>query len=66
MNNRYQFAVFWSSQMDTYGVVLESQCECGAGQGPLAHCKHVGLLLYGFTKFFVDDEILTEITCTQV
>ncbi|KAK4318801.1 hypothetical protein Pmani_010224 [Petrolisthes manimaculis] len=23
------------------GVVSESQCECAAGQGPAAHCKHV-------------------------
>ena len=23
------------------GGIIESQCECGAGMGPHAHCKHV-------------------------
>ena len=27
--------------LDTDAVVYEAQCECGAGQGPTAHCKHV-------------------------
>lgn len=27
-------------QRDT-GVILEAQCDCGAGMGPDAHCKHV-------------------------
>ncbi len=48
------------------GVVLESQCECGAGMAPTAHCKHVVCILYGLTKFVGDGSILTELTCTQV
>ena len=38
----------------------------GAGQGPAAHCKHVGLLLHGYSRLFADGEIVTELTCTQV
>lgn len=32
--------------IDKVQVVQEAQCECGAGQGPTAHCKHVACLLY--------------------
>ena len=28
-------------------VKEESQCECGAGQKPNAHCKYVTAVLYG-------------------
>ena len=33
--------------LDEVFVIQESQCECGAGQGPSAHCKHVACVLYG-------------------
>ena len=55
-----------SFQIDSYGVITECQCECGAGQGPDAHCKHVGLTLHGYSKLFTEKEVLTELTCTQV
>lgn len=48
------------------GVIHESQCECGAGQGPSAHCKHVGATIYGVNRFATDGYVLTEQTCTQV
>ncbi|KAK2148663.1 hypothetical protein LSH36_487g00008 [Paralvinella palmiformis] len=32
-------------QLDSLGVVQQCQCECAAGMGPEAHCKHVGLVL---------------------
>lgn len=48
------------------GVISEAQCECGAGQGPSAHCKHVGAVLYAVHKFATDGSYLfNEVTCTQ-
>jgi len=48
------------------GVVQEAQCECGAGQGPSAHCKHVAVVLYGTSCFYKEGTVTTELTCTQV
>lgn len=48
------------------GVLQQAQCECGAGQGPTAHCKHVCTVFYGMTRFCQTGDILTELTCTQV
>ena len=31
--------------VDSNGVVKMCQCECGAGMGPSAHCKHVMTVL---------------------
>lgn len=33
------------------GEILQAQCECGAGMGPGAHCKHVTATLYGLSQF---------------
>ena len=33
--------------LNTDAIVEESQCECGVGQGPAAHCKHSIAVLYG-------------------
>ena len=52
--------------IDAHGIVQEAQCECGAGQGPSAHCKHIVTVLYGLQKLCADEVILTEQTCTQV
>ncbi|ELU01010.1 hypothetical protein CAPTEDRAFT_195563 [Capitella teleta] len=48
---------------DGHGIVQQAQCECGAGMGPHAHCKHVMIILYGLT--FAKQGILTHETCTQ-
>ncbi|KAK2151940.1 hypothetical protein LSH36_345g03019 [Paralvinella palmiformis] len=37
-------------QLDSLGVVQQCQCECAAGMGPEAHCKHVGQVLHALTK----------------
>ena len=50
-------------KLDHLGVINESQCECGAGSAPTAHCKHVGVVLYALTKS--GDGLLTSETCTQ-
>jgi hypothetical protein len=49
--------------LDVHGVVQESQCECTAGTGPNAHCKHVAVVLYALTRS--KEGILTTKTCTQ-
>ena len=50
---------------DSQGQVYEAQCECGAGMGPEAHCKHVCALLYGLCKFVKSGDLKTEMTCTE-
>ena len=48
------------------GTISEAQCECAAGQGPLAHCKHVGTVLFSLHMFQLKRELFWEETCTQV
>lgn len=50
-------------KIDKFGVVLASQCECGAGEGPEGHCKHVALVLFALTR--TKEGIITKETCTQ-
>ena len=52
--------------LSSSGVISEAQCECGAGQGPSAHCKHVGAVLFGLSSFKEKGEFTTALTCTQV
>lgn len=47
------------------GIICETQCECTAGEGPSAHCKHVGTTLYALIEFTKGKDIVTEQTCTQ-
>ncbi|CAC5390636.1 unnamed protein product [Mytilus coruscus] len=42
-----------------------NQCECAAGMGPNAHCKHVCYVLIALYYFSSNGEIVTEETCTQ-
>lgn len=51
-------------KLDKLGVVQQCQCECAAGMGPEAHCKHVGLVRHALTK--VKEGIITQETCTQI
>ena len=51
--------------IDSQGIILNSQCECGAGMGPNAHCKHVCAVLYGLVKFVDSHTFTTFQTCTQ-
>jgi len=52
--------------LDGHGIVCEAQCECTAGQGPSAHCKHVVTVIHGLHRLHTDGQIVTEQTCTQV
>ena len=45
--------------------IEEAQCECGAGLGPFAHCKHKNTLLYAVHVFGKTGEVKVEDTCTQ-
>lgn len=47
------------------GCVEEAQCECGAGQGPHGHCKHVRAVLYACCVFNKTGKIIVELTCTE-
>jgi hypothetical protein len=51
--------------MDTDGVINECQCECGAGMGPEAHCKHVQAVLWALIRFSSSKDIVTIQTCTE-
>ena len=52
--------------VDQDSVVIESQCDCEAGQAPTAHCKHGLTFLHAMSYFNSTGEILTALTCTQV
>ena len=53
--------------VDQFGVVVEAQCECGAGQGPTAHCKHVACTLHAAQQFASSGQVpLCEPVTTQV
>ena len=38
-------------QLDSRGALLEAQCECVAGLGPGAHCKHMFVTLHALQTF---------------
>jgi len=50
---------------NSFANILESQCECAAGMGPTAHCKHVLALFIGLCEFSVTRSLVTAETCTQ-
>ncbi|XP_069133482.1 uncharacterized protein [Argopecten irradians] len=50
---------------DSDGHVQESQCECAAGMGPNAHCKHVCTVLYAVSEFSCKKHVIVELTCTE-
>ena len=50
-------------KLDVCGVVQESQCECGAGMGPEAHCKHLCVIFYALSK--AAEGIVCSETCSQ-
>lgn len=52
--------------VDRDTVFAEAQCECGAGQGLAAHCKHCEAILYSLSCFTTRGEVRFQETCTQV
>lgn len=51
--------------VDEHGVVVECQCDCGAGMGPEAHCKHVCVIIFAVIKFSHSKHIIVRKTCTE-
>lgn len=51
--------------VDVDGCIVQCQCECAAGMGPSAVCKHVSTVLFGLQMFSECGDIVTEETCTQ-
>jgi len=45
--------------------IIECQCECAAGMGPKANCKHVRAVLCGLCDFTRTRRMKTESTCTE-
>ena len=52
-------------QLDSSGAILTSQCDCTAGLGPAAHCKHIRTALYGILQFTSNGYIHVELSCTD-
>ena len=51
--------------IDENAIVLECQCECGAGMGPESHCKHVRTVLWALICHSNGVGVITEQTCTE-
>ena len=51
--------------IDKYGNVLKTQCECVAGMGPFAHCKHIRSSFLPLLDHSVGKSMNLELTCTE-
>ena len=51
--------------VDVDGAICSTQCECAAGMGPEAHCKHVRTLLLALLKLSAGEPLQIELTCTE-
>lgn len=45
--------------------VQNSECECPAGKGPNATCKHIGAVLLMLQKFVDTGRLLIDKSCTE-
>lgn len=52
-------------QLGREGNIIACQCDCTAGMGPGAHCKHVRTMLYGLLDFKTTSAIIVELSCTD-
>jgi len=46
-------------------VIEASHCECAAGEGGSAHCKHVIVVLLGIEQMVHEGNIILRQACTQ-
>lgn len=60
---KYQYEI--NVKLDLMGSIERSHCECPAGGGPLAHCKHVIAMLWGVEQLVREGKIILASTCTQ-
>ena len=51
--------------LDGDGSIVQTQCDCAAGMGLKAHCKHICTLLYAIYDFTCNERLLLATTCTQ-
>ena len=51
--------------LDEHGVISECQCDCGAGMGPDAHCKHICATFYAAIEFTNTGILRVHETCTS-
>jgi hypothetical protein len=56
---------FIDVSLDKNGIMKECQCDCPAGEGPDAHCKHIMTVLWALVSLSNSGSIITEETCTQ-
>ena len=52
-------------KIDKEGEILETQCECAAGMGPSACCKHVQAVMLAITDFTKGKQAMVELSCTE-
>ena len=60
-SNRYHVHIV----LDSDGSVDGAHCECAAGGGRTAKCKHVATSLYGLESLTRTGKMQVEVTCTQ-
>lgn len=51
--------------LDKHGNILETQCECAAGMGPYAHCKHIRAAFLPLLDYVSGKSMKLELTCTE-
>lgn len=52
-------------QVSSNGSIEACQCDCGVGEPPNAHCKHVVALLLAVEQLKRESKIILHTTCTQ-
>ena len=53
-----------SIDQNSYDITAAS-CNCPAGKGPSASCKHVGSLCYALVEFYASGKLPEFLTCTD-
>ena len=51
--------------IDGMGEPLQSHCECPAGKGPTATCKHIVAILLVLVKFAEEGTLQVQLSCTE-
>lgn len=54
-----------NAKFSTNGFVSEVECECAAGRGPIAYCKHICVTFEAIKDFSKNQSIVTRETCTS-
>ena len=52
-------------KVDQHGIFQECQCDCAAGMGPSAHCKHVRAVFRVMMDHGLGKTMQLELTCTE-